>query len=86
MAWSSGASSFADRQSGELSVQHVVRPCRTGSSTGLPDAPYRAAADAINNLATALPQTPAGSPAADLGVTSDVVFLRAVPAWETEAL
>ncbi|MGW0552436.1 transposase [Streptomyces altiplanensis] len=32
------------------------------------------------------PQTPAGSPAADLGVTSDVVFLRAVPAWETEAL
>ncbi|WP_329595128.1 hypothetical protein OG298_02215 [Streptomyces sp. NBC_01005] len=58
----------------------------TGSSAGLPDAPYRAAADAINNLATALPQPPAGSPAAGLGVTSDAVFLRAVPAWETEVL
>lgn len=58
----------------------------TGCSAGLPDAAYRAAADAINNLATALPHTPAGSPAAGLGVTSDAVFLRAVPAWETEAL
>ncbi|MCX4902548.1 hypothetical protein [Streptomyces sp. NBC_00892] len=60
----------------------------TGSAAGLPDAPYRAAADAINNLATALPlpQPPASPSAASLGVTSDAVFLRAVPAWETEAL
>ncbi|WP_331753782.1 hypothetical protein OG298_01580 [Streptomyces sp. NBC_01005] len=58
----------------------------TGSSAGLPDVLYRAAADAINNLATALPQPPASSSATSIGVTSDAVFLRAVPAWETEAL
>ncbi|MFJ8856189.1 hypothetical protein [Streptomyces sp. NPDC102437] len=58
----------------------------TGCSAGLPDAPYRAAADAISNLAASLPQPPASPSAAGLGVTSDAVFLRAVPAWETEAL
>lgn len=42
----------------------------TGSPTGLPDAPYRAAADAINNLATALPQ-PSPGPVAGLRDTSD---------------
>ncbi|MFI5774815.1 hypothetical protein ACIA74_41495 [Streptomyces sp. NPDC051658] len=58
----------------------------TGCSAGLPDAPYRAAADAFSNLATALPQPPASPSAAGLGVTPDEVFLRAVPVWETEAL
>ncbi|MFD4863259.1 hypothetical protein [Streptomyces atratus] len=51
------------------------------SPAGLSDAPYRSAADAINNLATALPQAPA-SPQD----TTETVFLRAVPAWETDAL
>ncbi|MFD7623728.1 hypothetical protein [Streptomyces sp. NPDC059802] len=61
----------------------------TGTSpAGLPDAPYRAAADAVNNLAAALPRLPApvGSPSAGSQGTSDTVFLRAVPAWETDAL
>ncbi|MFE3152232.1 hypothetical protein ACFXJ6_37245 [Streptomyces sp. NPDC059218] len=57
----------------------------TGIAAGLPDAPYRAAADAVNNLSTALPHPPPG-PASGLRDTSDAVFLRAVPAWETEAL
>ncbi|MFE7112898.1 hypothetical protein ACFU98_43490 [Streptomyces sp. NPDC057575] len=58
-----------------------------GSGTsGLTDAPYRAAADAINNLATALPPAPASSPATGPEDTTDTVFLRAMPAWETKAL
>ncbi|WP_329595059.1 hypothetical protein OG195_40945 [Streptomyces sp. NBC_01362] len=58
----------------------------TGGAAGLADAPFQAAADAISNLATDLPQSPADSPVAGPEDTSDMVFLRAVPAWETAAL
>ncbi|WP_405914465.1 hypothetical protein OG760_37235 (plasmid) [Streptomyces sp. NBC_00963] len=44
----------------------------------LPDAPYQTAADAINNLAADLDEPPA--------TVQDSVYLKAVPAWEVDAL
>ncbi|WTG06173.1 hypothetical protein OHA04_42605 (plasmid) [Streptomyces sp. NBC_01590] len=67
------------------SRRHAVTPLQPTCSAGLPDVPCRAAADAINNLA-ALPRTPADSPATSPQGITDLVFLRAVPAWETDAL
>ncbi|MET9535331.1 hypothetical protein ABZY02_33035 [Streptomyces sp. NPDC006649] len=46
----------------------------------LPDAPYQAAAAAINNLSAALPLD--GPPS----TAQDSVYLKAVPAWEIDAL